>query len=153
MKLSSSQSPASSTSSRHLLVLAAGDIGMLFLFVIIGRISHGMTSDWLVNVVRIATPFLAGWAVASWITGAYRAHLWQTPRVFMARSAFAWLLADGVAFLLRRYAMQDRITIPFALTSIAFTGLFLLAWRLVFLIGRTAARRGVSGDDTHSLTM
>jgi hypothetical protein len=29
--------------------------------------------------------------------------------------------------------MNDRITMPFALTSIAFTGLFLLVWRIGFL--------------------
>jgi len=107
---------------------------MLLLFVVIGRISHGMTNDWLVNLLRIATPFVLGWAVAAIVVGAYQPGLWRKPAGFLARSAAAWLLGNGLAFLLRHFLMQDRITLPFALTSIAFTGLFLLAWRIVFLI-------------------
>jgi len=45
--------------------------------------------------------------------------------------------ADGLAFLLRHFLMNDRITLPFALTSIAFAGLFLRAWRIAFLVWHT----------------
>lgn len=117
---------------------------MLLLFVVIGRISHGMTSDWLVNLLRIATPFVMGWAIAALITGAYRPQDWGQPKAFVARSIAAWLLADGLAFLLRHFVMNDRVTMPFALTSIAFTGLFLLVWRIVFLIWHT--QRQLSSD-------
>lgn len=126
-----------------LALLAFGDLLMLLLFVVIGRISHGMTSDWLVNVLRIATPFVVGWGVAAWVVGAYRPGLWREPARFLARSAAAWLAANGLAFLLRFFVMQDRITLPFALTSVAFTGLFLLAWRVLFLIGQQM--RGATG--------
>lgn len=125
------------SSSRQLSVLAAGDLAMLLIFVVIGRLSHGFTNDWLVNVLRIATPFVLGWAAAALITGVYRANLWQQPSQFLARSAAAWLLADGLAFLLRHFLMADRVTMPFALTSIAFTGLFLLTWRIVFMVWQT----------------
>lgn len=108
---------------------------MLLLFVVIGRISHGMTADWLPNVLRIATPFVLGWALAALLLGAYRPGLWRNPHQFLLRSAAAWLLANGLAFLLRAAVMGDRVTLPFALTSIAFTGLFLLVWRLLFMIG------------------
>jgi len=118
-------------------VLAAGDLAMLLIFVVIGRISHGMTNDWLINLLRIATPFVLGWAAAALISGAYRANLWQQPTQFLVRSAAAWLLADGLAFLLRHFVMGDRVTMPFALTSIAFTGLFLLAWRIAFMVWQT----------------
>ncbi len=110
---------------------------MLLIFVVIGRLSHGFTDDWLVNILRIATPFVLGWAAAALFTGAYHANLWQQPSQFLARSAAAWLLADGLAFLLRHFLMGDRVTMPFALTSIAFTGLFLLAWRIAFMIWQT----------------
>ena len=114
---------------------------MLLLFVVLGRISHGMTSDWLINLLRIATPFVVGWAIAALITGAYRSQLWHRPTDFLARSAAAWLLGNGLAFLLRYFVMQDRITLPFALTSVAFTGLFLLAWRIAFLVWQTQRQR------------
>lgn len=146
--------PVSSQSAWRLLVLAGGDLLMLLLFVVVGRISHGMTSDWLVNVARIATPFVVGWALAALVVGAYRPHLWPTPGAFLARSALAWLLADGLAFVLRHFVMQDRITLPFALTSIAFTGLFLFVWRLLFVIWRTLAQRHSSRDGkTESITV
>lgn len=130
-----------------LALLAVGDLLTLLLFVVIGRISHGMTSDWLVNVLRIATPFVVGWGVAAWLVGAYRPGLWREPAPFLARSAAAWLLANGLAFLLRYFVMQDRITLPFALTSVAFTGLFLLAWRVIFLIWQqTRGAAGIGAD-------
>ncbi|RLT37912.1 MAG: DUF3054 domain-containing protein [Chloroflexi bacterium] len=125
----------------QLSLLAGGDLLMLLFFVVLGRISHGMTSDWLVNLLRIATPFVAGWAIAGLITGAYRSQLWHKPTDFLIRSAAAWLLGNGLAFLLRYFVVQDRITLPFALTSIAFTGLFLLAWRTAFLVWQTQRQR------------
>lgn len=142
MVSSSPRSVAGTASSSRLIsILAIGDLLMLLIFVIIGRISHGMTSDWLVNLLRIATPFVLGWAIAALLLGAYRPRLWRRPTDFLVRSAAAWLLGDGLAFLLRHFLMQDRITLPFALTSIAFTGLFLLAWRIAFLVWQTQAER------------
>lgn len=114
---------------------------MLLIFVVIGRLSHGLTQDWIVNVLRIATPFVLGWGVAALITGAYQANLWQQPNQFLLRSAAAWLLADGLAFFLRHFLMGDRVTMPFALTSIAFTGLFLLAWRIAFMIWQSRSEK------------
>ncbi len=140
-----SSSPQSATetpsSARKISALASGDLLMLLTFVIIGRISHGMTSDWLVNVLRIATPFVLGWVIAALLFSAYRPWLWRRPTDFLVRSAAAWFLGNGLAFLLRYFVMQDRITLPFALTSIAFTGLFLLAWRIAFLVWQTQTER------------
>ena len=139
---SSPSSVAGTTSTRRQIsILASGDLLMLLLFVVLGRISHGMTSDWLVNLLRIATPFAAGWAIAALVAGAYDPFLWRRPTQFLVRSAAAWLLGNGLAFLLRHFVMQDRITLPFALTSIAFIGLFLLTWRIAFLVWQTQADR------------
>ena len=141
MKLSLQPATNSSPSLWQLPLLVIGDLLMLLLFVVLGRISHGMTSDWLINLLRIATPFAAGWSIAALITGAYRSQLWHRPADFLIRSAAAWLLGNGLAFLLRYFVMQDRITLPFALTSVAFTGLFLLAWRIAFLVWQTQRQR------------
>ncbi len=151
MKSSPHNTSTSKLSFWQLPVLAVGDLLMLLLFVVLGRISHGMTSDWLVNVLRIATPFVAGWALAALIAGAYRPHLWRKPTDFLARSAAAWLLGNGLAFLLRHFLMQDRITLPFALTSIAFTGLFLLAWRIAFLVWQTQREKHLQSLESKQL--
>ncbi|MCL4832883.1 MAG: DUF3054 family protein [Caldilineaceae bacterium] len=138
-------SPHSTTTSNLSVwqrpVLVIGDLLMLLLFVVLGRISHGMTSDWLINIARIATPFVVGWAITALAVGAYRPQLWHRSTDFLLRSAAAWLLGNGLAFLLRYFVMQDRITLPFALTSVAFTGLFLLVWRIAFLIWQTQIER------------
>jgi hypothetical protein len=113
--------------------LLIGDVLAFLIFVIVGRTSHGFTNDWLINIVRIVTPFLIGWFVASFPLGAYRADLLQHPGSLMGRSVMAWLIGSGIAFALRAFLFQNNVTIPFALTSIAFTGLFLLGWRAVYL--------------------
>ncbi len=141
MKSASRQFSVANLFSRQTVILALGDLAVLLLFVVIGRMSHGMTSDWLVNVVRIATPFVAGWAIAAFVIGAYRPNLWQRPADFLRRSAAAWLLGVGLGFLLRYFVMHDRITLPFALTSVAFTGLFLLSWRSAYLVWQMQRHR------------
>ncbi len=115
------------------LALLIGDVLALLIFVIIGRLSHGFTSDWLLNVARIVTPFLIGWFVVAIPVGAYRADLLTSPGSLMARAAVAWIVGDLLAFALRALLFQDNVTMPFALTSVAFTGLFLLGWRAVYL--------------------
>ncbi|MBX3053536.1 MAG: DUF3054 domain-containing protein [Caldilineaceae bacterium] len=119
---------------KSIAVLLLGDVFMLLVFVVIGRISHGFANDWLINVARIVTPFLIGWAIAALLLGLYHPRLWVTPTAFLARSAAGIVIADGLAFLLRSLLMQDRVTLPFALTSVAFTMLFVLSWRLLFLV-------------------
>lgn len=115
------------------LILALGDGIALLSFVILGRISHGFTSDWIVNVLRISTPFLLGWFVLALLLGAYRLDLLSRPSVMMGRSALAWIGGNLVAFAIRAWFFQNNVTLPFALTSIAFTGLFLLGWRALYL--------------------
>lgn len=114
-------------------VLVIGDVLALLIFVIIGRLSHGFTNDWLINVARIATPFLIGWFAVALLIGAYRADLLRAPTALLWRSAVAWIVGDLLAFALRAFLFQNNVTLPFALTSVAFTGLFLLGWRAVYL--------------------
>jgi hypothetical protein len=114
-------------------VLLVGDVLALLIFVIIGRLSHGLTDAWLLNVARIATPFLIGWLVVAIPAGAYRADRLTSPAWLMGRTAIAWLVGNGIAFALRALLFQNNVTLPFALTSVAFTGLFLLGWRACYL--------------------
>ncbi|MBI3958542.1 MAG: DUF3054 domain-containing protein [Chloroflexi bacterium] len=152
MKSSPHNTSTSKLSFWQLPALAVGDLLMLLLFVVIGRISHGMTSDWLVNVLRIATPFVAGWFITAFLLGLYRPHLREMPGAFLARSAAGVVVANGLAFLLRSAFFQNRVTIPFALTSLAFTALFLLAWRLLFLVLRRLLSGAALDDTANSLT-
>ncbi len=82
------------------LTLAIGDGVALLVFVILGRISHGFTNDWLINVARIVTPFWIGWFALALLLGVYRADLLPKPASLMARSALAWVGGNLVAFAL-----------------------------------------------------
>ena len=116
------------------VALVVGDILAFLLFVVVGRISHGFTSDWLVNVARIATPFLIGWLVVSLPIGAYRASRLAAPASFLGLSIVAVLAGDLVAFFLRAVLFQNNVTVPFALTTLAFTTLFVVGWRAVYVV-------------------
>ncbi|RME58845.1 MAG: DUF3054 domain-containing protein [Caldilineae bacterium] len=132
---------ASSNTPSTTITLLVGDVVMLLLFVVVGRLSHGLTQDWIPNIARIATPFLIGWLVAAFAVGAYRENLVDRPMAFLARSALAWLVGDALGFLLRAFVFQDIVIRPFALATLAFTGLFLLGWRCIFLIWARRTQR------------
>ena len=115
-------------------VLAFGDLLAFLLFIILGRMSHTTAgpADWLLNAPRIGAPFLMGWAVAALIFGAYsRGRL--SARRFLLNSLLAVLVADLIAFALRAYLFANNVTLAFALTTLAFTVLFVVGWRLLYL--------------------
>lgn len=116
------------------LTLLVGDLLAFLVFVMVGRLSHGLTSDWLINVARIATPFLLGWAVAALMLGVYRPRLLRTPTRFLLLSAAAVVLGDLIGFGLRAWLFQNSVPLTFALTSVAFTLLFVAGWRGIYVV-------------------
>jgi hypothetical protein len=132
------QSLSQGSSNKTLLsqvpvALLIGDVLAFLFFVILGRASHGFTNDWLINVARIVTPFLMGWFIVALPIGAYRGDLLKNPKALLGRSTVAWLLGVLIAFGLRAYIFGNNVTLPFALTTIAFTALFVIGWRAVYL--------------------
>ena len=120
-------------------VLAFGDLLAFMTFVVLGRMSHSAAglADWLLNAPRIAAPFLAGWAVAATVLGAYPRGLQMSPRRFLLNSLLALLVGDLIAFVVRATIFSDRVTLPFALTSLAFTTMFVVGWRLLYIVAIT----------------
>ncbi|MEZ4633482.1 MAG: DUF3054 family protein [Caldilineaceae bacterium] len=56
------------------VALVVGDVLALLIFVIIGRLSHGFTSDWLDQCGKVSPrPSWIGWFVVAFVVGAYRA--------------------------------------------------------------------------------
>ena len=115
-------------------VLAAGDLLALLAFVILGRIVHAGSGpvDWLVNMPRIAAPFLLGWVVAAPVFGAYRRASAISTGRFLLNSALTLMAADLIAFAVRGYVIADAVTLPFVLTAVAMTALFVIGWRLLY---------------------
>jgi hypothetical protein len=115
------------------VALAAGDAGAIVVFVVIGLSTHdeGVTAG---AVVRVAGPILGLGFVAALHFGTYR-----RPAIRTLLPAWAAAVAGGI---LIRYAIFHRpATVPkllvFLCVGLAFTLLFLLAWRVVarFLLG------------------
>ena len=98
-------------------------------FVIIGRASHADGLG-LSGVASTAWPFLAG-LFLGW--AAVRA--WWRPVALAPAGLGAWLGAAGLGMVLRVVAGQGT-AVAFVGVALAFLGLFLLGWRLVFRLFR-----------------
>jgi Protein of unknown function (DUF3054) len=110
------------------------DLCCVLAFVIIGRASHS-DGESLGGIASTAWPFLAG-LLGGWL--AVRA--WRRPFVLVPSGAGAWLGAVAVGMVLRVVAGQGT-AFAFVLVALAFLGLFLLGWRLVFIRGLALRRR------------
>jgi hypothetical protein len=98
-------------------------------FVIIGRASHADGLG-LSGVASTAWPFLAG-LFLGW--AAVRA--WRRPLGLSPAGLGAWLGAAGLGMVLR-VAVGQGTAVAFVGVALAFLGLFLLGWRLVFRLFR-----------------
>jgi FtsH-binding integral membrane protein len=115
---------------------AVADCCCVLLFVIIGRARHDAAGGLGLNgVASTAWPFLAG-LLGGWL--AVRA--WRRPLALVPSGVGAWLGAAGLGMVLRVVAGQGTAA-AFVLVTLAFLGLFLLGWRLVF--AGLARRRAV----------
>ncbi|MFL5805451.1 MAG: DUF3054 domain-containing protein [Roseiflexaceae bacterium] len=115
-------------------MLAAGDALAFMAFAALGRASHSEAAGIaaILQVAETAAPFAIGWFVVAPFAGAYRAELVQQPRLMLARSALAWLLAWPLGLLLRALIRQSTIPLSFAIVTLITNMLILLGWRGVF---------------------
>ena len=125
------------------LILAAGDLIALLLFVVIGQADHNTLDQSnpilgaLPNLLALAVP----WLIVAFLLQAFPRRP-MSLAAFMGRSALAWLIAAPLGLWLRSI-LQDRssIPIPFLLVTLLVGGLMLLIWRLVFALV-TKGQRG-----------
>lgn len=121
-------------SKRSLAVMVAGDVAAILAFVAIGLESHHILQDYALNLVRVSAPFLAGWFIASPLSGAYRLATLRRPRELMARSALSWFVGISFGLILRDTVFHESFSLTFSLITLLFTGLFILGWRTVFTV-------------------
>lgn len=123
------------------LILAAGDIVVLLLFVLLGQADHSTLNA--TNPIAGALPTLAPLTI-SWLIVAFA--LKAFPRApqgllpFLARSLLAWLIAAPLGLLLRSLLLDRAVAIPFLLVTLGLGGLMLLAWRAVFWLAAMRQR-------------
>jgi hypothetical protein len=109
------------------------DICCVLAFVIIGRASH-TKGEALAGIASTAWPFLAGLAVG-WL--ATRA--WRRPSGLLPAGAGAWLGTVAAGMALRAVSGQGTDA-AFIGVALAFLALFLLGWRVLWLLGARVAR-------------
>lgn len=133
------------------LILAAGDLIALLLFVVIGQADHNTLNQSnpllgaLPNLVALAIP----WLIVAFLLQAYPRKSMGLAQ-FMGRSALAWLIAAPLGLWLRSI-LQDRSTIPipFLLVTLFVGGAMLLGWRLIFWM--VAMRKRPTAVETGSV--
>lgn len=118
------------------IVLVLGDILALLLFVLIGQADHQTVSaeNPLSGLLLAGAPFVVAWLGTAFLLGAYRADVFA-PRVMLTRSLTAWLIALPIGIVLRALLL-GRAVIPtmFILVAFAFGGLFVIGWRMIFVL-------------------
>ena len=106
------------------------DIGCVLVFVIIGRASHAK-GETLAGIASTSWPFLCGLALG-WVLS----RAWRRPVALRPAGISAWLCTVAVGMVLRVVSGQGT-AVAFIGVALAFLGLFLLGWRLLWrLAGR-----------------
>jgi hypothetical protein len=115
--------------SSRLLPAAVLDICLVLAFVIIGRAAH-TKGESPGGIASTAWPFLSGLAIG-WLA----ARAWRRPADLLPAGVSAWLSTVAFGMVLRVVSGQGT-AFAFILVALAFLGLFLLGWRVAWLLAR-----------------
>ena len=111
------------TPSRRVWMAALADVGVVLLFVAIGRRSHDDDGNAVSGALTVAAPFLIALAL-SWVFG----RVWMKPFAWRA-GVIVWIatVVDGV--LLRRFVFDRSTATGFIVVASIFMGVFFNGWR------------------------
>ena len=126
--------------ARYIITLAAGDALAFLVFATLGRGSHGETTGLaaIPEIALTALPFAAGWFIVAPFAGAYRRELADQPRKMTIRTTLAWVISWPVAMALRGVFVDHGVPpISFAIVTLIFNTLILLAWRWPFALNNS----------------
>lgn len=120
--------------------LVAGDLLVLFLFVLIGRHDHAMTFS-LSAALETALPFALAWAVALGVLRTYRSRTVSAPGKAVLYALLTCLVAVPLGLLLRSVWLGRLPNGSFAVVAFPLIAAFMSVWRLacaliVWRIGR-----------------
>lgn len=119
------------------LLILLGDLIALLLFVYIGQRDHGLidAENPLQGLLWASWAFALAWVIAAALLRALPDAATLSGRALLANGLNAWLVAAPLGVLLRAYFL-GRAVIPtsFLAATLAFGGLFVLGWRLVFVL-------------------
>lgn len=119
------------------LLILLGDLIALLLFVYIGQRDHGLVDaeNPLQGLLWASWAFALAWVIAAALLRAMPDAATLSGRALLANGLNAWLVAAPLGVLLRAYFL-GRAVIPtsFLAATLAFGGLFILGWRLLFVL-------------------
>jgi FtsH-binding integral membrane protein len=118
---------------RSARLAVALDVCCVLIFVIIGRANHAK-GDTLGGITSTAWPFLAGLAVG-WVLS----RAWRRPIALRPAGVIVWLVTVALGMMLRVVSGQGT-AVAFIVVALAFLGLCLLGWRLVWKLVARARR-------------
>jgi FtsH-binding integral membrane protein len=118
---------------RSARLAAALDVCCVLIFVIIGRANHAK-GETLGGITSTAWPFLAGLAVG-WVLS----RAWRRPIGLRPVGVIVWLVTVALGMMLRVVSGQGT-AVAFIVVALAFLGLCLLGWRLVWKLVARARR-------------
>ena len=126
------------------MILIAGDLLILLVFIYIGQREHELLDpdNPIAGLLLNTGYFGLAWLIAGSLLGAFTTARESTPWALLGRSLTAWLVAGPQAVLLRA-VLTGRGVIPTAFlgVTLGLCGTLLLGWRLAFaLIWRRAAK-------------
>jgi len=101
------------------------DVCCVLVFVIIGRASHAKGES-LAGIASTSWPFLCGLA-GGWVAS----RAWRRPLGIRPAGISAWLCTVALGMILRVVSGQGT-AVAFIGVALAFLGLFLLGWRLLW---------------------
>lgn len=115
--------------SPRTLLLAAGDLLLITLFVAMGEVSHG---GGVADGIGALIPFLLGWAVAASLLGAYSARALASIRGAAAVAAGSWIVGALIGQGLRATPVfPGDAALTFVLVSLGVGLALLVPWRVL----------------------
>ena len=105
------------------------DVCCVLVFVAIGRASH-TEGETVAGILSTGWPFLCGLA-AGWVFS----RAWRHPLALRPAGLAVWLSTAALGMVLRVVSGQGT-AVAFVVVALAFLGLFLLGWRLIWRLAR-----------------
>lgn len=129
-------------------LLVGGDSLAILLFAWIGRATH-VSAAVDIELLKTATPFLAGWFISAAVQGGYKAEVSSSTGAKDAALAAAkiWALGIPLGIAFRSVMKWQAPQVPFVIVSLVSTAALLVGWRAVLFpaIGRSG--QGSGGGD------
>lgn len=110
-------------------VLLVGDIVMICVFVLVGRMHHGAD---LQGALSTISQFATGWLIAGVLVGAYSERALTTRKSALVVTVIGWSFGTGIAHGIRvLLSPQNGIVPSFLLVSLVVGGALLVGWRTI----------------------